>query len=80
MKPDQIFLTESSKENLGILNALLPGVEDVFLLETALQLTAGLYKKSSEGAVILIQSEKGKTEELRFKLKKAGKKKTGNQA
>ncbi len=77
MKPDQISLSPSSKENLEILNALLPGVEDVFLIETALQLTANLYKKASEGAVIQIRSEKGAVEELRFKLKKGRRKNFG---
>jgi hypothetical protein len=75
MKPDTLFLTNASKRSLEKLNALLPDVDDVFLIETALQLTASLFQKSAEGAVIQVKNEKGKVEELRFKVKKETRKK-----
>jgi hypothetical protein len=60
---------------LEALRQLIPGVEDAYLAETALALTAALYSKSAEGAIIRIQMVDGKEEELRFKVKKAPKKK-----
>jgi hypothetical protein len=70
-----IALTESSIASLESLSQLLPEVEEDFLIETALALTAILYQKASEGSLIQIKSEEGKVEELRFKVKKPVKKK-----
>jgi hypothetical protein len=80
MKTSEIILTDAAQENLALLKTLLPEVNDVFLVETALQLTASLFKKSGEGAVIQIKAENGKVEELRFKVKKEARKKNRTQS
>jgi hypothetical protein len=73
--PNELLLTEPSKQALEMLRQLVPNVEDAFLTETALSLTAVLYTKSAEGATIRIRMPDGKEEELRFKVKKGSKRK-----
>lgn len=63
-------LTEEASQALDNLKALLPDVDEDFIVETSLKLTAALYQKSAEGALIHIQYANGKAEELRFKVKK----------
>jgi len=71
----QIILTEQSEKDLARLSELVAGVETGFLIETALAVTAALYEKSANGAVIRVQYPDGQAEELRFKVKKPAKKK-----
>lgn len=69
----QIELTEKAKEYLQSLEALLPQIETPFLVETALALTLSLYEKSDEGAAFTVTYADGKSEELRFKVKRTAK-------
>jgi hypothetical protein len=71
----QIILTEQSEIDLARLSELVAGVENGYLIETALAVTAALYEKSANGAVIRVQYPDGKAEELRFKVKKPSKRK-----
>ena len=75
----QINLTNPAKENLDAIKKWLPDVENEFLVETALALTAALYQKVEEGSSIQIRSSNGKLEELRFKTKKSGRRKSKSQ-
>lgn len=68
-------LTETSMMELEKLRVLLPDVEDHFLIETSLAITAALYTKASSGATIRIEYPDGTSEELRFKPKKQTRKK-----
>lgn len=70
-----IELTDEAAAALKQMETLLPEVEPYFLVETALSITAALYEKSVHGAVIQVKTEDGKTEELRFKIKKPARKK-----
>ena len=69
----QIELTDKARESLQILEALLPQIEVPFLVETALALTLSLYEKSDEGALFTVTYADGKSEELRFKVKRPAK-------
>jgi len=73
---ENVSLTDNSKKALARLSEMLPEIEPEFLAETAFSLTAALYEKIEEGAIIQVKSTTGKIEELRFKAKKANKKKT----
>ncbi len=70
-----ITITKDSEQMLAQLQELLPHIESVFLLETALNLTLNLYEKAEIGAVIEVKYPDGKVEELRFSVKKSVKKK-----
>lgn len=83
MEPS-VEITPNALESLQNLAALLPHIEPPFLLETALALTLSLYEKSDEGASFTVTYADGKSEELRFKVKRPakakGKTKLENQA
>ena len=72
---ESIILTPEATASLAKLHVLIPNVEPYFLLETALAITAALYEKAADGATIEVKMPDGKVEELRFKVKKPGKKK-----
>lgn len=71
-----VELTHTASEHLAALEELMPQIEHKFLVETALALTLSLVEKSNDGATCLVTYPDGKSEELRFKVKKAPKPKT----
>jgi len=72
---ENFYLTDNSKEALSRLSEMLPEIEPEYLAETAFSLTAALYQKIAEGSIIQVKAPSGKIEELRFKAKRATKKK-----
>lgn len=72
---NSIELTSDAELALNQINEMLPNMESLYLVETALKITAALYEKASNGAVIEVKMPDGKVEELRFKVKKPVKKK-----
>lgn len=71
-------LTPSAQESLQRLGELLPHIQAPFLMETALALTLSLYEKSDEGASFTVTYADGKSEELRFKVKRPARAKAKN--
>jgi hypothetical protein len=72
-----IELNPASQESVSQLEEHLSGISREHLIETALAITAALYQKASEGAVIKLEYQNGKVEELRFKVRRKGRKKPG---
>jgi hypothetical protein len=70
-----IQLSPASLESISQLEEHLSGISHEHLVETALAITAALYQKSAEGASIKLEYADGKIEELRFKVKRKGRKK-----
>jgi hypothetical protein len=70
-----IQLSPASQESIVQLEEHLAGISREHLVETALAITAALYQKTAEGASIKLEYPDGKVEELRFKVKRKGRKK-----
>lgn len=70
-----IQLSPASLDSISQLEEHLSGISHEHLVETALAITAALYRKASEGAAIKLEYEDGKVEQLRFKVKRKGRKK-----
>jgi hypothetical protein len=70
-----IQLSPASLDSISQLEEHLSGISHEHLVETALAVTASLYRKCSEGAAIKLEYPDGKVEELRFKVKRKGRKK-----
>jgi hypothetical protein len=71
----EIRLSPSSRDSISELEEHLSGISHEHLVETALAITAALYRKAAEGAAIKLEYADGKIEELRFKVKRKGRKK-----
>lgn len=71
-----IILSAAGQASIQQLEEYLSGIPKEHLLETALAITAALYGKASEGAVIKLEYPDGKVEELRFRVKRKGRKKS----
>jgi hypothetical protein len=63
-------LSEEANGSIRELEQHLAGISPEQLVETALAITAALYQKTAEGARIKVEFPNGKTEELRFKIKR----------
>jgi hypothetical protein len=74
----QVELSESSQHCISQMEQLLPGLAPHQLVETALAVTTALYQKVSDGGRILVENQDGKTEELRFRVRKSKATKTGS--
>ena len=72
---ETIQLSEKAREALKALSEMLPEIDVEQLAETALLLTATLYQKIADGAIVQLKTPSGKIEELRFKAKKNAKNK-----
>lgn len=72
---ETIQLSEKAREALKALSEMLPEIDVEQLAETALLLTATLYQKIADGAIVQLKTPSGKIEELRFKGKKNAKNK-----
>ena len=66
----QIQLSETAIRAMENLEHHLAGITAEQLTETALCITAALYQKAADGARIKVEFHDGKTEELRFKVKR----------
>lgn len=73
---EYIALTPAAQLAMQELKEQIPGVEPEHLLETALGITSALFSKSAEGARIFVRKDDGSEEELKFKVKKPGRKKS----
>lgn len=72
---NSITLSPSALDSIKELEEHLAGISAEQLVETALAITSALYQKSSEGARINIEYPDGKSEELRFRVKRPARKK-----
>ena len=72
---NSIQLNPASLVAVSQLEEHLSGISREHLVETALAITAALYQKASEGALIKLEYQDGKVEELRFKVRRKGRKK-----
>lgn len=66
-------MTDKAISALEKLKSQLPHIEEGFLVETSLCLTQSLFEKSSQGAVFEVKWPDGKSETLRFSVKKTAK-------
>ena len=71
----EIRLSPAGIDSIVQLEEHLSGISHEHLVETALAITAALYRKAAEGASIKLEYADGKIEELRFKVKRKGRKK-----
>jgi hypothetical protein len=69
------MLTPLAQQHLDRLSELVPGIEPPFLVETALALAVALYEKTRDGNTVQVVDANGRVEELRFRVRKGGRKK-----
>lgn len=69
-----IQISPAGMDSIRRLEVHLEGISQEQLTETALSITAALYEKSAGGARILVEYPEGRTEELRFRVKRPKKK------
>jgi hypothetical protein len=74
MNNNSVNISRAAESSIRELESLLAGIAPEQLIETALAITAALYRKSAEGGKIRVEFPDGKTEELRFSVKRPAKK------